>query len=742
MVVFSANFLNLNIEFTYVFLMCDCTIDMRRVFWFLLVFLVGVNSVKAVDKPKIINGVLDLRGGGLEQFAEIDFTGEWELYWQQFVDYDDFLSDSSLEPTTLITVPEVWNTASVDGELIPAHGYATYRIRVFIDNTEEPLAIKFGSISSAFKVFINDKYIRGAGVIATNAEDAVPGYSTGVSIFQAPADTFDIIIQVSNFHYCKGGVWNNITTIGKAEEIQSSWQNAMELLLLLLGCIVIIGFYYLGIYHLNRSFRSAIFFTMFCVVIGVRAVSINEIYLLKLIPTFSWVLLAKLEYLTLNLGTIIFVLLIEEILPKFRLKRFSLVVYALNAVSVLVIVLTSVNFFSSLLIYFQIALLLGCGYALYLAIRASVKGERLAQILIVGMLVLVVAVLNDMLYVNRVIYTTYLTTYGFMFFVLSQAYMLSYQFQRMFYETKKLADDLEHINQNLEKTVELRTQEIQSQNNKLLEQNEEITAQRDNIEKQHTIVKKQKQVITDSINYAQRIQHAVLPSDNKFAGHLKDFFILYKPRDIVSGDFYWFTSRENKVIIVVADCTGHGVPGAFMSMLGMAFLAEVSRMSEVTSPADMLEFMREKVKQSLHQYDERSLQKEGMDMSLCVYNKDTQTIEYAGAYSPLYIIRNNDVIVYKGDRQPVAVYLKERAFTNNTIKVEQGDRFYMFSDGYADQVAEGSLKKFMPKNFRNLLLENHQLPMEEQKEKLEKTLSEWKGQGAQIDDILVMGFEL
>lgn len=715
---------------------------MKKMYFIGLLLSLLSSIVIASEKPAIKNGILDFRGGKLEEYKEIDFSGDWELYWEQFLDYSDFKNDSTLRPSTYIPVPAVWNTVKINGEYLAPHGYGTYRIRVFMDNTKEPLAIKFGSISSAFKVYINDRLIRSAGELATKKDEAVPGYSTGVSIFQAPADTFDVIIQVSNYHYCKGGVWNNISTIGQAQSIQSSWQGDIELLLLLIGCIGMIGLYHLGLYLLNRNFKSAIYFALFCLVIVVRAVTINEIYIIKLFPNFNWALLIKLEYLTLTIGTLIFVLFIEDLLPKSKFKLISKAVYILNGIAAFVIIITNINVFTGLLIYFQLALLLGAGYALYMAIRAVFKRNRLAQILIIGLFVLLATIVNDVLYVNRVIHTAYLTTYGFMFFILSQAYMLSYQFQQMFNETKQLAFDLEEINENLENTVHERTKEIQSQNNKLVEQNEEIKAQHDNIEKQHTIVKKQKQVITDSINYAQRIQQAVLPSQNKFEGHLKDYFILYKPRDIVSGDFYWFTTKENKVIIVAADCTGHGVPGAFMSMLGMAFLAEVSRMSEVNTPAEMLEFMREKVKQSLHQYDERSLQKEGMDMALCVYDADTKVMEFAGAYSPLYIIRNEEILIYKGDRQPVAVYLREKPFTNNVITIEPNDRFYLFSDGYADQVAEQSLKKFMIKNFKSLLLDIHKLPMPEQKEKLEQALIKWQGMGSQIDDILVIGFEL
>jgi serine phosphatase RsbU (regulator of sigma subunit) len=699
-------------------------------------------AIRAEEAPRIEDGILDLRGGQLDKVGEVSFSGEWEFYWKQFLSHKDFQDSIPPAPKTLIKVPAVWNSITIDGEKLPQKGFGTYRIRVLLDTVSEPLAIRFGSISTAFDAYIDGKLINSAGKVSSEERNAKPGYFAGVSIFQAPANCFDIIIHVSNYHYSKGGLWNNITYIGKAEHIQEKWSGELELLLLLLGCITIIALYHIGLFQLNRTFKSAWYFALFCLVMGVRAMVVNEIYILKLWPEFNWILLVKIEYLTLMLGTISFIYFINDIFPSYRERFFCRIVIGLNLAGAFIVVFTAVFFFTKALYFYQFALLLGAGYSVYIIIKALIRRERTAQILIIGMLALFGTIINDMLYVSRVVNTSYLATYGFMFFIVSQAYMLSYIFQKMFKESRKLAIDLEDINKNLERKVAERTLEIKERNVKLREQNEEITAQRDNIEKQHQVVKHQKQVITDSINYAQRIQRAVLPSNNKFTGHLKDHFIFYKPRDIVSGDFYWFSTSEDKILIVAADCTGHGVPGAFMSMLGMAFLAEISRMPEVKTPAEILEFMREKVKQSLHQYDSNSLQKEGMDMALCMYDPKSKVMEFAGAYSPLYLIRDGEIIIHKGDRQPVAVYLREKEFTNNEIKIRPDDRFYIFSDGYADQTNGKTYKKFMVRKFRQVLVDIHKLPMQEQRIKLETTLDEWQNGGPQIDDILVIGFQV
>jgi len=234
----------------------------------------------------------------------------------------------------------------------------------------------------------------------------------------------------------------------------------------------------------------------------------------------------------------------------------------------------------------------------------------------------------------------------------------------------------------------------------------------------------------------------MLPHDEIIDAMLPKHFILFNPRDIVSGDFYFFKPLGNKIVFVAADCTGHGVPGGFMSMLGISYLGEITSQLKEPSAAEIIDHLREKIKLTLGQTDEGSTQKDGMDLAICIIDTDKKQIQYSGAYNPLYVIRKGELDIIKADRQPVAVYFKESSFTNHIVDVKPGDKFYMFSDGYPDQIGGPKQRKFMTKNFKTLLLENHQLPMEDQKQILQKAIDEWKGDSMQIDDILVVGFEL
>lgn len=279
--------------------------------------------------------------------------------------------------------------------------------------------------------------------------------------------------------------------------------------------------------------------------------------------------------------------------------------------------------------------------------------------------------------------------------------------------------------------------------NELLEQkNNEIEAQRDLAAQQRDLIAEQKKDITDSIEYAFMIQSAIFPDPEDIQLVLKDYFILYKPRDIVSGDFYWINKQQDKIIIIAADCTGHGVPGAFMSMLGIAFLNEIVNKENITNPARILDRLRENIILALKQKGGRETPSDGMDVAAITIGLKQRKLEFAGANNPLYMIKNNEIIETKGDKMPVSIYSKMHAFTCHNFDLEEGDNIYIFSDGYADQFGGPGGKKFKYKNFKDVLLSIKDLPMTEQREILDKKFENWRGDIDQIDDVLVMGVRI
>lgn len=250
----------------------------------------------------------------------------------------------------------------------------------------------------------------------------------------------------------------------------------------------------------------------------------------------------------------------------------------------------------------------------------------------------------------------------------------------------------------------------------------------------------QKKHITDSIQYAKKIQTAILPSLELFTDQL-EHFVLFKPRDIVSGDFYWVDEVDEKLIIIAADCTGHGVPGAFMSMLGVSLLNEIILNKGITQPDEILNRLRTQIIIALKQ-DPESKIKDGMDMTICVLDRSRRKLLYSGAENPLVHISEGNLNLVKADKMPVAIHEFMDPFTLHEIDLKKGDTFYTFSDGYADQFGGPRQKKFMSKNFRNLLLSIQDISMMEQGIKIHEVFEEYRSDTDQVDDVVVIGVKV
>ena len=270
----------------------------------------------------------------------------------------------------------------------------------------------------------------------------------------------------------------------------------------------------------------------------------------------------------------------------------------------------------------------------------------------------------------------------------------------------------------------------------LVQKIKEIKSQRDKVEKQ-------KKDILDDIRYSKRIQKAIFPTDEFIAETIPEHFILNMPRNIVSGDFYWAGKLNDRKIIAVGDCTGHGISGAFMTMVGIAFLNEILSEKIAKNANEILFELRKLVMKLLKQKGELGEAADGLDISLAIIDEKKNNIQFAGANNPFYIVSDGELNIIKGDRMPIGIHLDfEKPFTNHNIDIHNGDMIYLFTDGYADQFGGPRNKKFRYKQFRDLLLEIYTMPLIKQKEKLSRTIVDWMGNNEQIDDILILGFKI
>ena len=316
-------------------------------------------------------------------------------------------------------------------------------------------------------------------------------------------------------------------------------------------------------------------------------------------------------------------------------------------------------------------------------------------------------------------------------------------------EVNKIKKYSSSINKNskilfnlIEGIIEIAKYKVE-QNRIIKYQNDLIDIHRNLVTQQRDKISSQTENITDSIRYASLIQSAILPPKDRMEQIISDFFILFKPSEIVSGDFFWIEEKSGKVFIAVVDCTGHGVPGALMSMLGVALLNEIIIKNDIQRPDEILYQLRESIIKYLHQTGKPGETQDGMDIALCVINEKRNLLEFSGAFNPLYISKPGEIIEIKGDRMPIGIHLKGQVpFTRHEVEIKKSDILYLFTDGYIDQFGGDNDKKFTTTRFKKLLSDISNEPMEKQKEILDQTIIDWIDREEQTDDILVMGIKI
>ncbi len=340
----------------------------------------------------------------------------------------------------------------------------------------------------------------------------------------------------------------------------------------------------------------------------------------------------------------------------------------------------------------------------------------------------------------------YRTAYAYISYIVLIILALYFAFRLYTRNLRKRKEYLEEIVKIRTAEISQQNEEITTQNEMLYDKNEEIEQQKYEIEIQRDIAYRSKKEITDSIIYAKRIQIAIMPRKEYLEDVLPEHFILFKPRDIVSGDYYWVNKVDNKLLILTADSTGHGVPGAFMSMLGISLMNEIIAYNKINEPGEVLDILRSRLKEALHQQGNDDDTKDGYDLSFYIINNKTFELEFSGAFNSIYVFKakNKELIQLKADRQPIAVYVRETNFKTHKIQLEKGDVIYSFSDGYADQFGGDpkNPQKYKTKKFKKLLLLMQNKNMDQQKFILNKSFEEWRGDESQLDDVIVIGVKI
>ncbi len=380
--------------------------------------------------------------------------------------------------------------------------------------------------------------------------------------------------------------------------------------------------------------------------------------------------------------------------------------------------------------------LLAMFYIVFLAINSKLKKQEVHPLFLTGVIILIIGAIIFILGNFGIIDAPNITQVALKVATLIEILFLSIVMAGKYKQLQKekeqaqatLLTELEGINVKLEAQVKERTKEIELKSEELEMKNKDILS---------------------SIKYAERIQRALLPSNEKIKLLLPESFVFFKPRDIVSGDFFWIESvyTENKdqlIVYATADCTGHGVPGAFVSIVSSNLLNISKTNNEINTPAEALDFLNLEINKTFNsQYSEQKI-RDGMDVALCALDMKNRKLLFSGAKNPIYIVRNGELTEYKGDKQPVGFMGDDTPtpFNNTEIDLEKDDIIYSFSDGFADQFGGAKQRKYMYKRFKELLTEISVFPMEKQKEVLEETFENWKGDLEQLDDVLIIGVKI
>ncbi|MBL4654658.1 MAG: SpoIIE family protein phosphatase, partial [Bacteroidia bacterium] len=310
----------------------------------------------------------------------------------------------------------------------------------------------------------------------------------------------------------------------------------------------------------------------------------------------------------------------------------------------------------------------------------------------------------------------------------------------------------------LQQQVDLRTEElkkekekleeakkdIETKNKSLWQTNLSVVSEKEKVESIKKLLEEKNKHVTDSIKYAKRIQRAILPQSSLIKKHIPAFFIIYEPKDIVSGDFYWFYAKDDRVFLAAVDCTGHGVPGAFMSLIGYTLLNQIVGEQEVSQPAKILDMLDKGVKKSLHQYMEGAEAMDGMDVSVLSLDVSAKRAVYSGALRPLFLSRDGEIEEIKGNRHSVGGHDMGggKHFEEQELKLQKGDKLYMFSDGVTDQFGGPKDRKYTKKNWREFLASLYHAPFADHSKKVQQELNSWQGSHEQLDDIMIIGIQI
>lgn len=694
-------------------------------------------------------GVLDLRNVNFDSIVSVKIEGEYEFFWDKLLTPDDF-ANQVIMPDAYIMQPGSWKNLVIEGKKIQPKGKATLRLIVFADPSKTPyLTIVFNEILTSYKAWFNGELVAEVGKVL-EPPNFKPGLRPVVVTQKINNQRNELIIQIINYNHRNSAI-DVAPVIGKPSYVQKSFFKNLASDLIILGIVLIMSFYHLGLFFFRRKNKAALVFAIFTIVIFIRILVTGNYVLNYFFDFISWDFTYRMAYFSYYIAVPVFInfffLLFDEAKKQIKFIYASYLAGILFSITILF----SAYFFSTVLIFYQIITLIQIIYIFNFFIKFIKQKKESIIILVLGFSILLLTAINDILYYQDIIKTTTLLPFGIFLLVLSQALALAKKFTNAFIINEKLNEELDYQNKHLEDLVKERTKEIEKQkqeilqkNEELLQINEELVVQKEEIIRQRNMLEEQNLFIKDSINYASLIQKSLLPDNDDLSKYFSNF-VIYQPKNVVSGDFYWISDYQtNSIFFAVGDCTGHGVPGAFISIISIYLLNNIVNQQQILNPGEILDSFDKLFRQHLHKVSSKV--PDGITISLLRFEKNDQSKIIFSCSKQSFVIynsQNKQIKRLKGSPRSIGIETRatEKKFENLELEINKNDLIYLFSDGYIDQNNE-KRERFGTKRFLNLLSEIADLPMPQQKVALIRQLEEFKLNQPNRDDITVVALKL
>mgnify|MGYP005838449083 CR=1 FL=1 len=672
-------------------------------------------------------GILDLSKE--EKIELLRLKGEFFFAWRK-----ELSPKEILQSQTFLPLPAEWNKKGY-----PPQGFATYSLLIKLPQGSKDLGLELPNVATAYRLWFNDSLFTSMGNFATSADSSVASYQK--NIIKIPNqfltnNTLQITFQISNYEHFRGGIYYPMY-LGGWKEVYRKNKKIHDFELFIMGALIFMAVFHSILYFFlsrRQSNHDSLYLVVICLLVVLRTslLSVGSQYWREIFPNSSFELMMKAEFFSAYALPLAILLFLDALLPGI-LSRKAFRIAVIMAVGMLLLAFLPIpTYLHTIPIYYLVI------YALYIleiyaCVKAKRKGVKEAYLILLAFFMPLIFSFLETLHHQGIILFNYanITSLGMLLFLFFQSFTISYRIAKAY---AKVA----YLSKNLEREVLKRTRELE-------EQKEELTQSNIALENAKNEIERTRENILSSIRYAQRIQNAILPSERYMSKFLKEHFVFYQPRDVVSGDFYWFQGDENCFYIAAADCTGHGVPGAIMATMANISLDYAFFRKEYQNLGELLTIFDKGLVKLLHknvQPDEEPTQ-DGLVIALCKINTKTLELQYVSASTPVYVVRNEVLIELPFDRHIIGGSSREeKDFAEQSFQLEKDDMLYLFSDGYQDQFGGEKKKKLGYRKFKELLQKAALMKIDEQKVFLEKEFNEWKGNFSQIDDVLIIGIKM